>query len=64
MKLSCGKIVPKAVAPSGASLGSAVEIDEFAFYTRAHGRGTGGGRAFGRGAYGPAMRGRTILPKE
>ena len=40
------------------------KVDEFAFYTRAHGRGTGGGRAFGRGAYGPAMRGRTILPKE
>ena len=39
-------------------------IDEFAYYTRAHGRGTGGGRAFGRGAYGPSMRGRTILPKE
>jgi hypothetical protein len=40
------------------------KVDEFAYYTRAHGRGTGGGRAFGRGAYGPSMRGRSILPKE
>ena len=39
------------------------KVDEFAYYTRAHGRGTGGGRAFGRGAYGPSMRGRTILPR-
>lgn len=43
-------------------------IDRFAFYTKAHGRGTGGGRSFGRGgpggSYPPSMRGRTLPPKE
>ena len=38
------------------------KIDEHAFYTRAHGQGAGGGRAYGRGAFLPAMRGRTIAP--
>jgi hypothetical protein len=40
------------------------KIDQFAYYTKQHGRGAGGGRAFGRGAFGPSMRGRTITPKE
>lgn len=46
-------------------LGSA--IDAFAYYTKAHGRGTGGGRSFARpsargvqGSFGPHMRGYTI----
>ncbi len=52
----------RAPQPAPPRLGS--KVDEFAYYTRAHGRGTGGGRAFGRGAYGPAMRGRSVLPKE
>lgn len=41
-------------------LGSAV--DSFAYHTRHSGRGAGGGRAFGRGAYPASMRGR-IIPK-
>jgi hypothetical protein len=41
-------------------LGSAV--DAFAFHTKESGRGTGGGRAFGRGAYPKSMRGR-VIPK-
>ncbi len=48
---------PQQVQPR---LGSA--IDAFAYHTRHMGRGAGGGRSFGRGAYGPAMRGRTIAP--
>lgn len=43
-------------------LGSAV--DAFAYYTRASGRSAGGGRAFNRGAFRPAMRGQVIPPKE
>ena len=59
------KIVPKAAAPQRAQPRLGSKVDEFAYYTRAHGRGTGGGRrAFGRGAYGPSMRGRTIAAKE
>jgi len=42
-------------------LGSA--IDSFAYHTRASGRGAGGGRSFGRGAYPASMRGR-VIPKE
>jgi hypothetical protein len=42
-------------------LGSA--IDAFAFHTKDSGRGAGGGRAFGRGAYPKAMRGR-VIPKD
>jgi hypothetical protein len=42
-------------------LGSA--IDSYSFYTRASGRGAGGGRAFGRGAYPKSMRG-AVVPKE
>jgi len=42
-------------------LGSA--IDSFAYYTKAHGRGTGGGRAFARKAYPPSARG-GVVPKE
>ncbi len=51
--------VPERATPH---LGSA--IDAFAYYTKAHGRGTGGGRSFARGgpggSYPPSMRGRTI----
>jgi hypothetical protein len=39
-------------------LGSAV--DSFAYHTRNSGRGAGGGRSFGRSAYPPSMRGRTV----
>ncbi len=46
------------------------KIDQFAFYTKAHGRGTGGGRAFGRSlvegqkVFGPSYQGRVLAPKE
>jgi hypothetical protein len=43
-------------------LGSAV--DSFAYHTRASGRGAGGGRAFGRGAYPKSMRGAVVPAKE
>jgi hypothetical protein len=50
------------VAPRGGQrrLGSA--IDAYAFYTKASGRGAGGGRAFGRKAFPASMRGR-VIPK-
>jgi hypothetical protein len=46
------------------------KIDQFAYYTKQHGRGTGGGRAFGRSlvegqkVFGPAFHGRDLPPKE
>ncbi len=44
------------------------KIDQFAYYTKQHGRGTGGGRAFarplveGQKVFGPAFHGRALPP--
>jgi hypothetical protein len=53
---AAGKIAPRPQP----RLGSAV--DAYSFYTRNSGRGAGGGRAFGRGAFPKSMRGR-VIPK-
>jgi hypothetical protein len=52
------------IPPRGAQRRLGSEVDRFAFYTRANGRGAGGGRAFARGAAPASLRGRTIVPKE
>ncbi len=54
--------------PEQRRLGS--KIDQFAYYTKNHGRTTGGGRSFarplveGQKVFGPAFHGRDLTPKE